>query len=263
MPSRLRQCRVNFARWLNSPWALMLLSAAIVVDVASLPAPWPRGQGGSLVKAIVMAPKLLGVTTTPRILTVCAERTESGWIAYDSLSTEESYDACIRFRSNPPEIGAMTMLVPKTLVHRWGLWAPIVEVRRHHLNFAVWGDDSPETAAQARTAICDRIADLGREWSWPTLVDFGESARIANSTTTRFLWGGAAHTVVGLLLVGAFISSARRNVRALKAAIRRRRRRVGMCPTCRYCLAGLPPDSVCPECGVAPPLQSNSPNPEL
>jgi hypothetical protein len=31
----------------------------------------------------------------------------------------------------------------------------------------------------------------------------------------------------------------------------RRRARVGLCPKCNYNLCGLPPDSLCPECGHA------------
>jgi hypothetical protein len=61
------------------------------------------------------------------------------------------------------------------------------------------------------------------------------------------VWPGFA--VNGMLYTAIIVAP----LAATSALLRRRSRRRGLCPRCAYNLAGLPPNSPCPECGRAPP----------
>ena len=207
--------------WANAACAAVLLSASALVFV-------PRGQYASTCGQWVQRHVL---KRNPRGMSVSSDRT---W-AYDARR-DRVFVGGVIWSDGPPDYSQFINFVYDDRPRRTGFWALTRLVEGERLvPWAPPGAVSPAMFLPARRALA---------LSEPKFAHLGER----DALTSRILWSGIALNTATIVALMGFLWSIVWVPRGYVRFIRGRRRRIGLCPNCRYDLAGLTSDT-CPECG--------------
>lgn len=207
--------------WANAACAAVLLSASALVFV-------PRGQYASTCGQWVQRQVL---KRNPRGMSLAPGRTWGYHVKDDWI-----FAGMVHSTHAPLDYSRYINFVYDDRPRRTGFWAltRIVEGERL-VPWAPPGVVSPAMFLPARRALA---------LSEPKFAHLGER----DALTSRILWGGIALNTATIVALMGFLWSIVWVPRGYVRFIRGRRRRIGLCPNCRYDLAGLTSDT-CPECG--------------
>lgn len=237
-------------RTIRHPIMGVLIAIVLCVDIYHLPAPRPYSRGGSLVRALVTIP--FSGTISYSHLELVATKTDQGWDVLDGMN---SRDAILQLDYSPEIKQVECLLFGGGKTSRAGLWAPIVETITYNLRITSTGDLTHGEIQSARLAICAHIQSLAIQESDPYLADLATLASVRNTSVTKVLWPGVAHTVLALVLLCSLVYAwhdAPSRLRSFYGTTKADRRRArGLCVHCCYDLSGLEDSAICPECGAA------------
>jgi hypothetical protein len=154
----------------------------------------------------------------------------------------DSWDEPSRLLSEEPD--KTLLLTVKDFSVRSGFWSVTHIATGLRLESSFGAAFTPQQAATARRSLCSMLGERG----WISTQDADRLQR-QDVQETRWKAAGFLHDTLAAIVACAFVCSLRWIPESLQRFRARRLLSRGLCPSCRYSLAGLE-TGVCPECGT-------------
>ncbi len=244
--------RRRLRRALTNPIATLLLGTALGISVASLPPgpPWSQDHSrvGALVRGLLTNRARPTGTRRYPIERFCLLE-DGGLRLLDPES--ESWDEVSRaFETRPGDVLLIRLRLGSSST---GLWAPTRQDGWAVITTHFGERFSAGERVEARRRFVDDVLTREARATPDTLARL----RVEDIHDRRTLWSGHAHNAAVLLVLLAFVYSLQWVPRVpgwVRARRGARRLARGLCPGCRYALAGLA-GGRCPECGAELPVR--------